>query len=107
MLPLSPAALKRVAVLGPFANSVTVLLGKTYGPTAGTVLTPLQALQAALPHAQVSYNAATATEGTPTNIAKDVANCKVLHKPPGQVSAPSQRCSTLTPAPLNHVCVPP
>jgi beta-glucosidase len=53
-LPLKREALKRVAVIGPSANSVTVLLGNYNGQPVAPV-TVLAGLQAALPGVQVDY----------------------------------------------------
>lgn len=53
-LPLKREALKRVAVIGPSANSVTVLLGNYNGQPVAPV-TILAGIQAALPGVQVDY----------------------------------------------------
>ncbi len=53
-LPLQRAGLKRVAVIGPSADSVTVLLGNYNGKPAAPV-TVLAGLKAALPGVQVDY----------------------------------------------------
>ncbi|EFN57583.1 hypothetical protein CHLNCDRAFT_34794, partial [Chlorella variabilis] len=61
-LPLRPAAMKQVAVIGPFADQPTYILGKYYGATAGPITTPLQAIQDAVPGAKVLYNNGTALQ---------------------------------------------
>ncbi|KAL0032947.1 hypothetical protein WJX77_007980 [Trebouxia sp. C0004] len=47
-LPLDASKLKKVSVLGPFANSPEMLLGNYYGTPAGPVTTPFQAIKAYL-----------------------------------------------------------
>lgn len=47
-LPLDPSKLKKVSVLGPFANSPEMLLGNYYGTPAGPVTTPFEAIKAYL-----------------------------------------------------------
>ncbi|DBB14816.1 TPA: hypothetical protein ACH3X3_004423 [Trebouxia sp. C0006] len=47
-LPLDASMLKKVSVLGPFANSPEMLLGNYYGTPAGPVTTPFEAIKAYL-----------------------------------------------------------
>ncbi|DBA66929.1 TPA: hypothetical protein ACH3X2_002045 [Trebouxia sp. C0005] len=47
-LPLDASKLKKVSVLGPFANSPEMLLGNYYGTPAGPVTTPFEAIKAYL-----------------------------------------------------------
>lgn len=54
VLPLDPDALRRLAVVGPYADDVPCLLGDYVAPQpAGSALSVAAALRAALPHAAV------------------------------------------------------
>jgi beta-glucosidase-like glycosyl hydrolase len=55
LLPLAPAALRTVAVIGPNGDDAGAMMG-SYGyiPTDGSITTPFTALRAALPQAEVT-----------------------------------------------------
>ncbi|KAL4434180.1 hypothetical protein ABPG75_000621 [Micractinium tetrahymenae] len=76
MLPLNPEKLTRLAVLGPYANEPGYIMGKYFGATVEPITTPLQALQAALPHARVTYNSETALVYTTGGVAQDAEACE-------------------------------
>ncbi|KAL3158805.1 hypothetical protein ABBQ32_011532 [Trebouxia sp. C0010 RCD-2024] len=63
-LPLDAAKLKKVSVLGPFANSTEMLLGNYYGTPAGPVTTPYEAIKGYLgDKAEVSLHLGTRVTG--------------------------------------------
>lgn len=63
VLPLDPASLARVAVVGPHANDTLVQLGNYHGDAAGRVITPLEALTSELQATHVEYAAGCAIVG--------------------------------------------
>ncbi|KAL4443344.1 hypothetical protein ABPG75_011081 [Micractinium tetrahymenae] len=75
-LPLDPARLNKLAVIGPFSDTAEYLLGRNYGASAGPIITPLAALRAALPGAEVSFNPATAYVYSEANAEADAQACE-------------------------------
>ncbi|PRW58847.1 putative beta-D-xylosidase 7 [Chlorella sorokiniana] len=76
VLPLRPATIDRVALIGPFVDEPSYILGKYFGATSSKVVTPLNAIRDALPDANVFYNASTARFFTTDNAQADADACE-------------------------------
>lgn len=76
-LPLRPEALNKVAVVGPFGDASGPILGTYCGAASGPIVSPLAALRAALPAAEVTWDEGTAQQYSQANAEQDAKRCKV------------------------------
>ncbi|PRW34064.1 putative beta-D-xylosidase 7 [Chlorella sorokiniana] len=76
-LPLARTALRRVHLVGPWADNGVYQLGSYYAIPAANNVTPRQALQTALPGVTVTYSATAATGYTAQNVATDAQQCQL------------------------------
>ncbi|KAL4452560.1 hypothetical protein ABPG75_008222 [Micractinium tetrahymenae] len=76
-LPLKVAELRKVAIIGPFADDEQAILGNYFPTPNDGLITPLEPIRKALPsRIQVSWDASTSKGCSNSNAASDVARCK-------------------------------